>query len=137
MRLPALFVPVAVERCVTGVQDVPGKGTWETATLERATAGLEPLVNALREPGEVRSPGMICSAALAIPPRLVLISASGQRVVPRIPVSGCGNVRSGVISALAALSWQPLSVRLVTPVSPDTAGPPTMRPGGAGGIMRP
>jgi hypothetical protein len=128
-RLPALFVPVAVEQCVTGIQDVPGKGTWETATLERATTNLTPLVDALREPGQLRSPGTFCSDALVIPPQLLLIGGSGEKVVPKLPVTGCGNVRSGVLSALSALSWQPVSVRLVAQVSPNSGSPQTMKPG--------
>jgi hypothetical protein len=130
-RLPALFVPVTVEQCVTGIEAVPGKGTWETATLERATTGLAPLVNALRAPGQTREPGTFCSDVAMIPPQLVLISGSGEKVVPRIPVTGCGVVRSGVLSALAGLSWQPLSIRLVAQVSPNTMSPQTMKPGGS------
>ena len=34
--LPPSFVPVAVIRCVTNYQIIPGKGQWEVATLERA-----------------------------------------------------------------------------------------------------
>jgi hypothetical protein len=136
-RLPALFNAVAVEQCVTGVQNVPGRGTWETATLERATAGLGPLLAALRAPGQVREPDEICSDVATVPLRLVLIGGDGQQVVPRIPVTGCGVVRSGVLSALDSLSWQPVSVRLVAQVSPDSTAPQSsMRPGGSPKTMR-
>jgi hypothetical protein len=131
-RLPALFVPVAVEQCVSGVQDVPGKGTWETATLERATTGLAPLLNALRAPGQVRSPSMICTDVLTARPELMLISGSGERVVPQIPVTGCGIVRSAVLAALATLPWQPVSVRLVEQVTSGSAAPDSMNPAGTG-----
>ena len=62
--LPASFVPVAVSRCVTGYQTIPGKGLWETATLERADQGLAPLVTALQRPNQARRPaGTFCSDA--------------------------------------------------------------------------
>jgi hypothetical protein len=131
MQVPALFVPVAVEQCVTGIQNVPGKGTWETATLERATTNLTPLVNALREPGQLRSPNTFCSDALILPPQLVLISGNGQKLVPKLPVTGCGNVRTGVLSALSGMAWQPVSVRLVAQVSSNAESPQTMKPGGS------
>src|SRR6516162_5659580 len=54
--LPASFVPVAVLRCVSGYQTIPGKGQWLTATLERAGGDLAPLVAALRRPPEHIAP---------------------------------------------------------------------------------
>jgi hypothetical protein len=110
------------------MQDVPGKGTWETATLERATTGLTALVNALREPTLQRSPGMICNMLAMIPPQVLLISDSGKLVIPKLPKAACGLVRSNVIAALNALSWTPVSVRLVTQVSANTMAPQTVRP---------
>src|ERR1700728_2836379 len=48
VSLPVSFVPVSVERCVNGVEAIPGKGLWTTATLERADSGLAGLIDALR-----------------------------------------------------------------------------------------
>src|SRR5580693_10714089 len=52
-KLPASFEPVAVIRCVTDYQMIPGKGQWEVATLERADQGLAPLMTALRRHNQV------------------------------------------------------------------------------------
>ena len=41
--LTAFFTPVAVERCVSGYQQIPGKGEWLTATLEKSTDKLATL----------------------------------------------------------------------------------------------
>lgn len=114
--LPASFVPVAVLRCVTGYQTIPGKGQWQTATLQRADKDLAALIAALRLPPVVRSPGMLCPDIAIVPPQIVLISADGKTLVPRLPMSGCGLIQSQVLTALAALHWQTVSVRLVAQI---------------------
>ena len=111
--LPASFVPVAVIRCVTNYQIIPGKGQWETATLERADQGLAPLLTALQRPNETRPPGTFCSDLVELPPQFVLVSKDGQAIWPALPVTGCGLVQGEVLGALAALPWQKVSVRLV------------------------
>jgi hypothetical protein len=115
--LPTSFVPVSVERCVNGAQNVPGQGLWQTATLERADSGLAGLISALRRAPERHVPGTMCPALATIPPQIVLISAGGQDLAPRLPVTGCGITQSQVLLALAALRWQTVSVRLVSPIS--------------------
>jgi len=114
--LPASFVPVAVIRCVTSYQVIPGKGQWETATLERADQRLTTLINALRRPNQTRPPGTFCSDLVVLPPQFVLIDKDGKAIWPPLPVTGCGLVQGQVLGALAALPWQKLSVRLVVKV---------------------
>lgn len=111
--LPASFVPVAVVRCVTDYQMIPGKGQWQTATLERADADLAPLMTALRRPSQSRPPGTFCSDLVVLPPQFVLVGSDGLDIWPALPVSGCGQVQAQVLGALAALPWQKMSVRLV------------------------
>src|SRR5581483_720890 len=82
VSLPVSFVPVSVERCVDGVQTIPGKGLWATATLQRADSDLTGLVSALRRPSPPHKPGTVCPAWAIIPPHVVLISASGQKLIP-------------------------------------------------------
>lgn len=120
--LPVSFVPVSVERCVDASQAIPGKGQWVTATLERANTGLAGLINALRHPTATRTPGIACPALAILPPQVVLISGNGKTLIPRLPVSGCGLIQSEVLAQLNALSWHPVSVRLVAQV-PGTATP--------------
>jgi hypothetical protein len=115
--LTAFFNPVAVERCVTGYQKGPGKVEWQTATLEKATKGLGPLVEALLRPTLKHQPGVVCPYLVMLPPEVVLISSTGKQLIPRLPVTGCGIVNSGVLGALATLTWQPVSVRLVTKIT--------------------
>lgn len=110
---PPSFVPVAVLRCVGGIQTIPGKGQWETATLERADRNLAPLLTALRRPSQQRPPGVMCTDLVALPPQFVLVGRDGTAIWPRLPLTGCGQVQSGVFAALAALPWQKVSVRLV------------------------
>ena len=114
--LPVSFVPVSVERCVNGAQTVPGKGLWTTATLQRADTGLTTLIDALRRPAAPRQPGTVCPAVAVLPPQVVLISATGQKLIPLLPVGGCGTAASQVLAALDALSWQPVSVRLIAKI---------------------
>jgi hypothetical protein len=114
--LPASFVAVAVLRCVTGAQTIPGKGQWETATLQRADKDLTALVAALRLPPVMRKPGIICPYIAIVPPQIALIGADGKTLVPRLPVGECGLIQSRVLTALARLQWQTVSVRLITQV---------------------
>jgi hypothetical protein len=114
--LPASFVPVAVIRCVNSFQMIPGKGQWETATLERADQHLATLLTALKRPNQTRSPGTVCTALVMLPPQFVLVGKDGQAIWPALPVTGCGLVQGEVLGALAALPWQKLSVRLVAKV---------------------
>jgi hypothetical protein len=117
VTLPQFFDPVAAERCVTGIQTIAGKGQWETATLEKATSDLTPLMVALREPPAAHKPGTFCPELAMLPPQIVVISASGEELIPMLPVTGCGLVQSAVLAAIAALPWQPVSVRMIAPVS--------------------
>jgi hypothetical protein len=114
--LTLLWTPVAVERCVTAIRDIPGQGRWETATLERADHGLGPLITALRRPQESHRPGTLCPDLAMLPPQIVLFNAAGQKMIPRLPLTGCGLVQIQLTAALAALPWQPMSVRMVAKI---------------------
>lgn len=124
VSLPVSFVPVSVERCVHGAESIPGKGLWTTATLQRSDSSLAGLVNALRQPPATHRPHTACPELAVIPQQIVLIDASGEKLVPRLPVSGCGFVQSQVLAALNALRWQPVSVRLIAKIPGAT--PPTV-----------
>ena len=115
-KLPASFVPVAVIRCVTDYQMIPGKGQWEVATLERADQGLAPLLTALQRPNQNRPAGTFCSDLVELRPQFVLVDKDGQAIWPALPVTGCGLVQGELLGALAALPWQKVSVRLVAKV---------------------
>jgi hypothetical protein len=119
--LPVSFVPVSVERCVNGAQTIPGKGLWETATLQRSDSGLAGLINALRQPSAAHHPGTVCPALAVIAPQVVLIGANGQKLIPRLPATGCGLIQSRVLVALGALRWQPVSVHLIAKLDGGTA----------------
>jgi hypothetical protein len=119
--LTAFFAPVAVERCVTGFQQIKGKGEWETATLEKSTEDLAKLAAALLRPAGGHQPGIFCPEFAVIPPQIVLINGTGQLLIPRLPVGGCGAVDAQVLSTLETMAWQPLSVRLISRVNPVVA----------------
>ena len=121
VSLPVSFVPVSVERCVNGVEAIPGKGLWTTATLQRSDSSLAALVNALRQPSAAHRPGTVCPALAVIPPQVVLIGANGQKLIPRLPATGCGLIQSQVLAALDTIRWQPVSVRLIAPISGGAA----------------
>ncbi len=129
--LTAFFNPVAVERCVTGFKQGPGKVEWQTATLEKATKDLTPLVAALMRPSDQHHPDIVCPELAMLPPQVVLFNSDGKTLIPRIPLSGCGLVESGVLGALATLNWKPVSVRLVAKITgsqPLTATPMASSP---------
>jgi hypothetical protein len=120
--LPASFVPASVLRCVTGYTKVPGKGTWLTATLEKADTNLTPLATALRALSGTKQPGQMCPQFVMIPPAIVLVGTDGTKIRPHFPVTDCGQIQQQVFAALGALHWQTVSQRLVdkapAPVNP-------------------
>ena len=120
-KLTAYFQPVAVERCVTGLQAIRGKGEWQTATLEKSTDNLAALVEVLLQPSARVQPGVFCPEFIVIPPQVVLISSTGKQLIPRLPLGACGTTDSRVLTTLASMSWQPVSVRLISKVGPATA----------------
>jgi hypothetical protein len=118
-----------VLRCASTTTAVPGKGLYYSATLERATSDTSALVAALRRP-PVREPaGTMCPMLAMIPPAIVLIAKDGSTFSPTFPVEGCGLLQSPVIAALNHISWQKLSVRLLTKV-PGSAVRGTPPPSG-------
>jgi hypothetical protein len=120
-KLTALFQPVTVERCLTSFQTIRGKGEWETATLEKSTDNLAALVRVLLQPSSRVKPGVFCPEFAVIPPQIVLISSTGKKLIPQLPMGACGIADSQVLTTLATMSWQPVSVRLITPtVAPRT-----------------
>jgi len=119
--LTPLFTPVAVERCVTSFQQIAGQGEWETATLERSTDDLATLTAALMEPSAGRQPDVMCPEFVILPPQIVLFDAAGQELIPKLPVGPCGGVDTRVTSTLAAMVWQPVSVRLIAKIAPAVA----------------
>ncbi len=117
-KLTAFFQPVAVERCVTGFQVIRGKGEWETATLEKSTDNLAALVQVLLQPSTGVHPAVFCPEFAVIPPQVLLISSSGKELIPQLPMGACGIADSRALSTLASMSWQPVSVRLISKVTP-------------------
>ena len=143
--LTALFTPVAVERCVTSFQQIAGKGEWETATLERSTDDLATLTAELMRPSVGHPPDVMCPEFVILPPQIVLFNSAGQKLIPRLPVGACGGVDNQVLSTLAAMTWQPVSVRLVAkipavvvPTSPGASlapgSPKVLRTGAVTGV---
>jgi hypothetical protein len=113
---PPSFATAAVLRCAVGFQTIPGKGQWETATLERADRDLAPLLTALHRPTQQRQAGVMCPDFVALAPQFVLVGRDGTAIWPRLPLTGCGQVQSGVLASLSALPWKTVSVRLVARV---------------------
>ncbi len=124
-KLTAFFQPVAVERCVTGFQAIRGKGEWATATLEKSTDNLAALVEVLLQPSTRVQPGVFCPEFAVIPPQVLLISSTGKELIPQLPVGACGVTDARVLTTLASMSWQAVSVRLISKVTP-TVTPRTL-----------
>jgi hypothetical protein len=142
--LPLAFQPASVLRCVTGTTTINGKGTYESATLERATSGFTPLLAALRAPSGHAQAGTMCPMFAMVPPEFVLVGKDGSTLSPTLPVTGCGQFQQGVVTALNALPWKTVSVRLFpsqgqpapipTPTSPAGQQSVTLAPGQVNGI---
>lgn len=133
-KLTAFFAPVSVERCVTAYQTIKGK-EWETATLEKSTDKLATLVDVLLEPSKTQ-PGVFCPEFAVIPPQVVLFNASGKELIPTLPTGACGTADARVLATLASMTWQPVSVRLVSKVSAATTSPRTFPGASIGPVTR-
>ena len=116
--LPLTFTPVEVLRCVTSVKEIPGKGLFLAGTLERSTSGIARLAAALRRPATRVPVGTMCPMIAMLPPQIVLVAKDGSMLSPTIPVAGCGVPDTPVLTALNAMPWQVLSVKL----TPQGAG---------------
>ncbi len=115
--MPATFIPVTVLRCVTGDKEIPGKGLYFAATLERSDGNLAALATVLRQPSGHVQQGTMCPMIAMVAPQIVLIAKDGAKFSPKFPVSGCGMIASPVLRALNALPWQVVSVRVFARVS--------------------
>ena len=120
-RPPASFVPTAAIRCLVSDQMITGKGEWETATLEKSTDNLATLVEVLLQPSVRVQPGVYCPEFAVIPPQVLLISSTGKQLILRLPLGACGIINARVLTTLASMSWQPVSVRLISKVAPAAA----------------
>lgn len=138
-RLTTSFQPVAVERCVTGSREIRGKGEWETATLEKSTDNLAALVEALLQPPARVQPEVFCPQIAIMAPQVVLINSTGKELIPLLPPGTCGATDSRVLTTLASMTWQPVSVRLVSKVTPTgtPTGTPRTLPGASIGPVMP
>lgn len=116
VRLPASFDPVAALRCVNGTQLIPGKGEWQTATLQRADTGLAAFTAALRLPPGHRTADELCPMIAMLPPQVAVVSGSGSTIIPLLPTNGCGGIQNQVLTTLAGLPWKPVSVRLISQI---------------------
>jgi hypothetical protein len=121
--MPVTFIPVTALRCVTGDKEIPGKGLYFTATLERSDGDLRALAAALRQPPGHVAQGTMCPMIAMVPPQVVLIDQHGSMISPKFPVDGCDMIASPALRALNALSWQAVSVRVFSRISGGTATP--------------
>jgi len=121
--VPLTFTPVTALRCVTGDKQVPGKGLYFAATLERSDGDLRALTMVLRQrPGHVAQRTM-CPMIAIVPPQVVLIAKDGTMIRPKFPVGACDTIAIQVQRALNMLSWHAVSVRVYSQASGGSAPP--------------
>jgi hypothetical protein len=123
--MPLTFVPVTALRCVTGDKEIPGRGLYFTATLERSDGDLRALTTALKQrPGHVAQ-GTMCPMIAIAAPQVVLIAKDGSMIRPKFPLGGCDMIASPALHALNALPWHAVSVRVYSRVAGGTSAPGT------------
>ena len=117
--LPADFLPTAAFLCSQDFKTYPGQGTWQVLVVQQLSGDLDALTSALRQPdvgampqpsASASQPPVVCAASFMIPPRLVLLDASGAAFRPRIPVDQCNTPQSELTSALRALRHSTVDV---------------------------
>jgi hypothetical protein len=103
--IPADFHVAWVLRCSVQVQALAGRGQWTVETTERADTSAADLMTQLGQPSLPRAAGS-CAAVSATLPYFALVDRTGRALVPFVPTDECGNPRSGVGLALAALPFR-------------------------------
>jgi hypothetical protein len=117
--LPADAVLVSAERCYTEVRPVPGAGQWLFRVVARATTGLAPLADALRQPSEPM--GGPCLAMLYGVPSITVTYQKGRRITPTLPQTNCGDVLPAVDQAVKTLVWVPIEATKLHQVQSELA----------------
>jgi hypothetical protein len=123
--IPAGFQAIAVVRCIPTGAVGPAQGGFANARKEVAVTGLGPLVAALREPSARHvhpGLGVGCPVPALSGVRLMLVSASGAVIYPRIPITSCGVPIQPVTASLGALHW----IELSTPAGNAGSQPQTV-----------
>lgn len=107
-RLPAGFVPVAAYLCFEQQRPYKGDGAWVVLVGQQLVGDLQPLRDALLEPDKPAPPskqGVVyaCAASLVIAPALIVVSSTGQALLPRAPVDYCEDQLPDLWDAIAQL----------------------------------
>jgi hypothetical protein len=147
-QLPRDAAPTAVLRCDRRNELVPGDGEWTFDVRSRATAGLDPLVAALRLPSEPMA-YEYCTAEERLPTVVLLEFSTGLLPVVT-PRDECGDTRPEVAAAYLALTWTEVHRTSGAQVRSEAAvaacdlwkdalaiEAPTARAGGPGGVAAP
>lgn len=107
-------VPVAVLRCVVAQEDDPATGRWTVVRTEKATAGIDAYVAALRMADAPRPEGdFACTADALLLPWSAVVLADGTAVQVALPVDACGKPIQDVRTALDALTFATVSTERV------------------------
>lgn len=107
-------VPVAVLRCVVAQEDDPATGRWTVVRTEKATAGIDAYVAALRMADAPRPEGdFACTADALLLPWSAVVLADGTAVQVALPVDACDKPIQEVRTALDALTFATVSTERV------------------------
>lgn len=116
-RVPAGFVAVAAYECTRTTEAVAGRGVWVVELERRATAGLQPLLAALRRPDQPPpKPGVACPASILLVAPIALQDRSGGLLRPALPLDQCHQPQAGAVQAIEKLAWKTVARQLVRPL---------------------
>jgi hypothetical protein len=85
-------------------EQVTGQGEWSVMVEKRATAGLNHLLTAMRQPDGPRTTGP-CLAYGQLDPEVWFLDAAGHAVLPRWPRDSCSHLLTDSTTALTSLAW--------------------------------
>jgi hypothetical protein len=106
--IPEGFATTSVVRCREEIRDLPGKGKWAVAIVERTDTPATELVAELRKPSDPRSDGP-CTMELRVPPYFLLVDSSGRAILPSVPNDSCGQPRIDATKPLERLDFHIVS----------------------------
>ncbi len=114
-RLPEDFEAQELVRCTLETREYAGEGLWSVVVERRASAGLQPLVSALRAPSDTSTPGFCDDVGHSVP-WMALRGSAGTWTHPAVPATACRAPQPGYALALDGVALTEVAVTRVAQV---------------------
>jgi len=122
VKLSRDAVLVSATRCIYVSQIVPGDGVWLMRVEQKASEGLEDLVDTLQMPSLENPKGVPVPCGHIGqngPVVLSVTDTAGREIHPLLPTQACGIPRLATMNTIAGLPWQVVSTTQIQQVKTE------------------